>query len=364
MALFVVSDGEADTAVLINPYTAGVVDQFPSRAGWYDFASDIHGNLLLGQWGDLAIEAAASLGLMLVVSGVYLHWPRQGLGGAFVPDLAARGRSWWKSLHGTVGLWISAMLVIFLVSGVSWAVIWGEKYVQAWSTFPAEKWDAVPLSDKTHASMNHGGAKEVPWALEQTPMPESGSLAGKAAIDGPVTVDAVADFARGLGFVGRFQVALPGDETAVWTISHDSMSNDGPNPWSDRTIHVDQYTGRVLADVRFADYSVYGQAMAVGIAFHEGDMGVWNLALNTVFCLSVVFVAVSGAVMWLKRRPVRAGRLAAPPKPQANPLWVGAAVIVVALGIAFPMGGAVMLAVIVLDQTVLRLLPGMKRALS
>jgi hypothetical protein len=37
--------------------------------------------------------------------------------------------------------------------------------VQAWNTFPAEKWDAVPLSDATHAEMNHGAAKEVPWTL-------------------------------------------------------------------------------------------------------------------------------------------------------------------------------------------------------
>lgn len=258
--------------MLVNPYSAAVVDQFPANAGWYAFANDIHGSLLLGEWGDLLIEAAASLGLMLVASGLYLHWPRRGVARGFVPDLAARGRSLWKSLHGTVGLWISAMLVVFLVSGLSWTGIWGDKFVQAWSTFPAAKFDA-PLSDKTHAEMNHGAAKEVPWALEQTPMPMSGSLAGMAAIDGPVTVDAVAAFARGLGFQGRFQMALPGDDAGVFTISHDSMSNDGPDPWADRTVHIDQYTGRVLADVRFAEYSVYGQAMAVGIAFHEGDMG-------------------------------------------------------------------------------------------
>ena len=81
------------------------------------------------------------------------------------------------------------------------------------------------------------------------------------------------------------------------------MSNDGPNPTADRTIHIDQYTGRVLADVGFADYSPYAKAMAVGIAFHEGDLGVWNLVLNTVFCLSVVLVSVSGAIMWWKRPP-------------------------------------------------------------
>ncbi|MGC4026660.1 MAG: hypothetical protein QM744_16855 [Mesorhizobium sp.] len=66
--------------------------------------------------------------------------------------------------------------------------------MQAFSSFPAEKWDNVPLSDETHAAMNHGAMKEVPWALEQTPMPASGSHAGHGnmAAATPVTLDTVA----------------------------------------------------------------------------------------------------------------------------------------------------------------------------
>ena len=132
------------------------------------------------------------------------------------------------------------------------------------------------------------------------------------------------------------QFALPGDAGGVWTISHDSMSNDGPDPTADRTIHIDRYTGNVLADVRYSDYSAYAKAMAWGIAFHEGDMGLWNLVLNTLFCLSMIFLPVSGLVMWWKRRPERAFRLAAPPAPQGMAVWWGAAALVVVLGAAFP----------------------------
>ncbi|MBN9025341.1 MAG: PepSY domain-containing protein, partial [Rhizobiales bacterium] len=150
----------------------------------------------------------------------------------------------------------------------------------------------------------------------------------------------------------------------VWTISHDSMSNDGPDPAADRTIHIDRFTGNVLADVRYADYSPYAKAMAWGIALHEGDLGVWNFVLNTVFCLSVIGVAVSGLVMWWRRRPSGAGRLAAPPRPEDVPFWKGAAALVVVLGIAFPLAGAAIVAVLLLDATLLRLLPGLRRALA
>ncbi len=363
VAVFKVDVGEASTTVLIDPYSGAVVDSFPWQAGWYSFANDIHGSLLIGDLGDRLIEIAASLAIVMVATGLYLHWPRgQGWSAALVPNLAARGRVLWKSLHGVVGFWMSAVMVVFLVSGLSWAGIWGGKLVQAWSTFPAEKWDNVPLSDKTHAEMNHGANKEVPWALEQTPLPQSGSLAGTSAVAAPAGIDGVVAFARGLGFDGRFQLNLPSGAEGVWTVSHDSMSNDGHDPTADRTLHVDQYTGNVLADVGYADYSAYAKMMAVGIAFHEGDLGVWNLVLNTVFCLAMIFLPVSGAVMWWKRRPEKAARLAAPPKPREMPFWKGAAGVAVVLGLMFPMAGAAM--VVVLDWAVIRHVPMLRRVLS
>ncbi len=366
VAAFAVATDAGTTGVAIDPYSGAVMKTFPWRAGWYDFATDIHGTLLLGRFGDRMIEIAASLAIIMIATGLYLHWPRNGSGwrAALVPQLSLRKRALWKSIHGVTGMWISLVLLVFLLSGLSWAGIWGEKMVQAWNTFPAEKWGA-PLSDSTHADMNHGNTKEVPWGLEQTPLPESGSLAGVEAISGKVDIDSVAAFARSLGFNGRFQIHIPVDATSVWTISHDSMSNDGPNPTADRTIHIDQYTGKVLADVGFADYSPYAKAMAVGIAFHEGDLGVWNLVLNTVFCLSVVLVSVSGAIMWWKRRPGTAGsRLFAPPRPQDLPFWKGAALLVVALGIVFPMAGLAIALILLLDATVLRFVPGIRRALN
>lgn len=368
VALFRVDRGEAAFMVAVDPSTGEVLDKWSRQVGWYDFATDIHGSLLLGDTGDRLIEIAAGFAVVLVVTGLYLWWPRNGesLAAVLLPNLAARGRTLWKSLHRTIGFWVSAILLVFLLSGLSWAGIWGDKFVQAWSTFPAEKWDNVPLSDATHASMNHGATKEVPWALEQTPMPASGSMAGATGIPAgaPVDLEAMAALARSLGMVGRFQVALPDGETGVWTISQDSMSNDTPDPTSDRTVHLDQYTGKILADVRYVDYSLGGKAMAVGIAFHEGDMGVWNIALNTLFCASVIFLAVSGVVMWWQRRPANAGRLAAPPRPGELPLWKGAVVIGLFLCLAFPLVGIALLAVLAFDMVVVQNIPQLKRAIS
>lgn len=345
---------EGNRMVAVDPYTGAILRDRPQAGTWNDFFSRIHGEFLVGTdggQGDFMIETAASLGIILLATGLYLWWPRNGRGAfqALVPQLQLRGRALWKSLHETMGVWIAVILFFFLLSGLAWTGVWGGKFVQAWSTFPAEKWDNVPLSDQRHASMNHGGTNEVPWALEQTLLPESGSAAGITGLPmgTPVVLDSVAALGRAIGFSGRFQIQAPADEKGVWTLSQDSMSYDSTSPTADRTVHVDQYTGKILADVKFADYSLGGKAMAAGLALHEGQLGWWNVALNALFCLSVVFLSISGVVMWWKRRP--AGEVGAPRYPRDYRLTLGVAVIAIVLGIAFPLGGLAILAFAVID---------------
>lgn len=367
-AVFRVDVGEVAHMVAVDPYRGVVIRSGGWRDGLYDLADGIHGTLLIGTLGDRLIEIAAGFGIVLIVTGLYMWWPRDGsgIGAMLLPDLRARGRAWWKSMHRTAGFWISAILLIFLVSGLSWAGVWGDQYVKAWSTFPAEKWDNVPLSDETHAAMNHGASKDVPWGLEQTRMPMSGSMAGMDTpmMGAPVDIDGVVGLARSIGFEGRFRLNTPASATGVWTISQDSMSNDGPDPTGDRTVHVDQFTGKILADVGFADYSIYAKGMAVGIALHEGDMGWWNVALNTVFCLGVIFVAVSGVVMWWIRRPAGAGRLAAPPLPRDLSVWRGALLFGLIPAVLFPLTGLAITAVLLLDLVVLSRVPALRRRVS
>ncbi len=101
----------ATTGVTLDPYSGVVLSSFPWQAGWYDLATEIHGTILIGNAGDWLIEAAASLGLLLTVTGFYLHLPRNGasLGRQLGVRSAARARSFWKSLHGALGLWVGLL---------------------------------------------------------------------------------------------------------------------------------------------------------------------------------------------------------------------------------------------------------------
>lgn len=365
VALFRVDTNDHSTMIAVNPYTGEVLSQSPRHGGWYDFVNEIHATLLLGTTGDRLIEIAASLSMVLIATGLYLWWPRdRRFVAVLLPDLRLRGRALWRTLHISIGVWISLVLVVFLISGLSWSGIWGEKLVQAWSTFPAEKFDA-PLSEDVHASMNHGTRKDVPWPLEQTPLPLSVPDADNASTtDLSISLEDAVAAARAMGFQDRFQLSFPTGPSGVWTISRDSMSNDSSDPTSDRTVHLNQYSAAVLADIKFEDYSIYGQAMAAGVAFHEGDLGVWNIALNTLVCLSVLFLSVSGTVMWWKRRPKKTLRLVAPPLPKDQTIWRGALLVGLGISLLFPLAGITLLGVLTIDYVLISRIPALGRAIS
>ncbi len=349
--VFIVKGNGKDNVVAVDPHGAKALDTIVKDDTWFYWADHIHGTLLLGDVGDRMIEIAAGLGIVLILTGLYMWWPRNGrsLGRALMPNFRTGGRAFWKDLHVSLGFYISVVLFFFLLSGLSWTGIWGTKIMQAWSTFPAAKWDNVPLSDKTHASMNHGAMKEVPWTLEQTPMPMSGSAAGAAGLPmgTPVNLDTVAAFARASGFTEQFRINVPQDDGGVFTISADSMDADTHDPFGDRTVHIDRYTGKVLADVHFADYGLAGKAMAVGIALHQANLGWWNTALNVLFCLSVLVIALSGIVMWWKRKP--AGRLGAPLYPRDYRAPGVIVAIALAVSIVFPLTGLAIIAFAIID---------------
>lgn len=361
VAVFRVNNGEGEaTMVAVNPYTAEVVATHPRQQNSYHLMDNIHSDILLGKVGDYLLETAAALTVLMILTGGYLWWVsrQRRIRNMLSTGTLNKGRSFWRGWHGVLGSYTSIMLLLFCLSGMAWAGIWGGKMVQAWSQFPAGKWGVAPNPESTlpvlHGDLNAGKTKEIPWVLELTPMPVSGTTLGENGIhpDVPVTFESVARFARESGFTGRYQIYFPKGDTGVWTINQDSMSHDSPSPTADRTMHLDRYSGKILADIKFEDYNAFGQFMAVSIAFHMGTMGWWSVALNVVFCLSIIFMCISGYIMWWKRRPSQTVGLCPPSRVSE---WKQHKVaILVLLGVAaiFPTALIAIVSIILLDWLV------------
>ncbi|MGB5919630.1 PepSY-associated TM helix domain-containing protein [Arcobacter sp.] len=358
------SDG-SQSMVAVNPYNGEIVNEWLRRQGWYDLADDIHSDLLLGTIGDRILEIAAGFAIILIITGVYLCWPKdRKIRDSLIPKLSLKGRLFWKEVHVSLGVYVSIFFFLFLLSGMSWTGVWGGKLVQAWSTFPAQKWDNIPLSDETHASLNYGPSGGMPWAIEETPLPVSGS---KLGVNGTlpneaVNLDSIERLAQRIGFEGRYRVSFPKGNTGVWTINQDTMNSDAPNPFADKTVHVDRYTGHVLAKVTFDDYSFAGKTMAVSIPIHMGLVTIWNLIINTIICLSVIVLSITGVIMWWKRRPEKSGfKLVPPAIPSKLPHWHNAMIVMLALSLFFPLVGITLVCVLLLDMFILSRIPILKK---
>ena len=334
-------------SVFVNPYSGEILGVQNPQQTLYALAQKIHGTLLLGTTGDYLVEIGASFAVLLVISGLFLWWPRSGRGGWLYPGGSKRSRrEAARSLHASVGFWMAPVLLFFLISGLAWTPVWGGQLTQAWSSFPAERMQA-PTSERNHEDLNHVGHTVAPWVLEQTPLPESQpDLKDKNEL--PVSLNQVVDKALAKGFT-TYRVLFPQGETGAWTISAVTMSGDVSDPRSDRTLHIDQYSGEALADVGFAEYSIMGKVMAAGIALHQAETGWLNLAVNLLLCMSVIILMTAASIMWWRRRPEKGFRLLPPPQPMGtsrfNTIMIGMGVI----ALAFPLALLVLVGMLALD---------------
>ncbi len=351
-------------AVYVDPYSARVVGDVEDQRRPAVIATLIHGTLLIGTIGDRLIELAAGLGIVLLITGMYLWWPRgTGLLASFrVRSQSSRGFA--RSIHVIVGVLFAPVLLFYLISGLAWSGIWGERYVQAWNTYPVEKSAPTETGEHVHEDMNPEGRKLVPWTLEATPMPASTLPAHAEGVAPGVVLDEAIRIAQAQGIGARYVVTVPRDEQGVWTVAAAAMNGDVTDPRDELTVHIDRYTGRVLGRVSWDDYSLGARAMTVGVPLHQGSLGWWNVALTTLGTLFMAMLPITGLCMWWLRRPARAWRLGAPPSPPNARVPAVALVTAVLVGIAFPVVGVTLLIVAAVDYLVVQRLPSVREALS
>jgi uncharacterized iron-regulated membrane protein len=198
--------------------------------------------------------------------------------------------------------------------------------------YPAGYWypvaQSVPLEDVV---------TPTPWALSSSPVPVSG--AGERAIG----VDRAAGILEDLGIAAGYTLMLPKDSTGVYTASV------VPDRIADaRTIHLDQYSGAVLFDARYADLGAAARAIELGTSIHVGqEFGRVNQLAMLLACAAIVVMSVAAVAMWWKRRP--AGALGAPRYPPDYRIPRGVVAIAAIAAVALPLMGLSLLVMLAVD---------------
>ncbi|RIV82813.1 PepSY-associated TM helix domain-containing protein [Aurantiacibacter zhengii] len=305
--------------------------------------SRFHGSLLMGDWGDRLVELAASWTIAMILTGLYLWWPRPSrAGGILWPRFTLRGRALMKDLHRVTGFWIAGLVLLMLASGLPWTGTWGSAFAWARAELGlvqgAQEWSVGADEAAIAAPVAHNHGAEPPAT---TPPPEvpARSLPLSAFV-ARAEAEAMAFPVLVLPPHAPQSFAPPtGDE---WTVK--SGTQNRPLV---RAVTYDPQTAAELSRSGFADKHPIDQAVNIGIAWHEGALfGLANQIMGLLTALALIALSVLGVALWLKRRPT--GKLAAPHRGGRLPRPLIALVAILAL--LLPLFGISLLAILLIDK--------------
>ena len=364
-AQVLVGRGMGETRVWVDPRTARVLKATPEDARLMKVVFRLHGELLLGDRGSMLVELAGSWAVVMILTGLFLWWPRQvqGLGGVLYPRLGRGRRLFWRDLHAVAGLWVSMLALILLASGLPWAKSWGgylkEVRHLAGQAVVRQDWTTGRSSELAQRAALSAGSLAGQAVEHGEHMAHMGGMTGPAPRPGAYdAVDRMTPGVAALRLSYPVLITPPMTPAGAWTARSDAQ---------DRPLRVnlvlDPRTGAVRDRQDFGQRNWVDRTVGVGVAAHEGQLFGWpNQLVNLFTAAALLLVSVSAVVLWLRRRPD--GALGAPAPAGAPRFALGLLAIVMALGVILPLLGASLVAVFALERWGLPHLPGVARWLG
>lgn len=349
----ITSNNESLT-VFIDPYTGKSLGELNNADRIMDKIEEFHGELMAGTLGDRIVELAACWAIVLIVTGLFLWYPRkkQSLSGVLFPRLKKGKKILRRDLHAVPAFWITAGMFFLIMTGLPWSGFWGSNFqslaTNSGAGYPPSIWSgSAPTS-----TIKTKDIADVPWAAENLDVP-------KSEIQGfiPLSIDDVVAIANREGIHPSYTVNIPNEKEGVYT-----LSAFPPKAQGEATIHIDQYSGAVLADYRYDNYGLIGKTVAWGITLHKGtQFGLVNQFISLLICLGIIFVAVSGFYLWLKRKPKK--EMGAPKAPSIKKMKLFL-ILLIGLGILFPLVGLSLIVVRLIDWLIIQRISVVKKFMN
>lgn len=342
--------------VFMDPYNADLRGT-ASYGGIMQIVRKVHSLQIIGPRASWLVESAAGWSIVLVITGIYLWWPRGRHGGVVSVRGPPKRRLFWRDLHAVVGLFSTAVILFLAITGMPWSDIWGGA-VQSWATernlsrprapadVPAD-WELATLATGTagaqspnvgHAAHHAAEAppNSLPWAVEKSEMPMSTPPSENETL---TLDDAIEGFGKAQ-LPKPYTVMPPLRDNGAWVGTYSPRAVEGT-----RIVYLDRNDGHVLDDVGYARFGPAAKAIEWGIAVHQGEeFGTANRYVMLMGCVAILVLALSAVVMWWKRRP--RGALGMPPMPRDVRMQRSVIAILVPVGIVYPLVGITMLVVV------------------
>ena len=289
----IVGRGAAEYRVYVHPQTTRVLQIVNEDSRPMTVIFHLHGELLMGDRGSMIVELAASWAIVMIATGLFLWWPRgiKGVGGMLYPRFREGQRIFWRDLHAVTGIWVSALALFLLLTGLPWASNWG-KYL-------------AEIRTLTHTSGNpdwtSGSAAELAARLARNPMGMPGmhapGNAGNAA-SFYAGIDTIVAKVAPLHLAWPVLIAPPLVSGGLWT-----AKSDAQNRTLRSSLQLDT-TGAIFRREDFGQEQWIDRWVETGVAAHEGQLfGLANQLLGLFTAICLIVLSISAFVLWWRRRP-------------------------------------------------------------
>lgn len=331
-------DGVQKT-VFVDPHTGRATGVIPA-GGFMELVKKTHSLTLLGRPFNILVEIVAGWTIILFATGLYLWWPRRRGVATFAPQTTdGRRRPFWRDLHALTGFYVGGVVLFLAVTGMPWSAVWGDRVMGAVKETGLGR-PPAPVAGAWQRAQHHDAPVGAGWTMEGMVMTHD-----HAGHGGLAQVLRVADQAK---LARPYTVNIPkADDTAYTLTTQATRVQDS------RSLYVDAASGRLLGDIGYDQFGAGAKAIELGIYTHQGtQFGQANRIVMLMGCIGVWLLAISGLVMWWKRRPPnlsrrRLGAPPAPPGPRARAAVLG---IVLPLAILYPLTGLSLIAAVLLDR--------------
>ncbi|HAK78435.1 MAG TPA: hypothetical protein DCM71_16355 [Runella sp.] len=256
-------------AYAFNPYTGRLLSKHDLEHDFMHAVEDMHKTLFLGETGKWIIKTNVVVFLLMLLSGLYLWWPRKKSQRKMAFNLQLKGKFQIVnySLHNTLGFYFLLPLMLITLTGIWWAI--------------------KPVQNLTYAAL--GQKMKEPKKLAST-------------------------FQQGVKFSPDDALASVATQYAGWNEAHINFAKNTKEPLKvnlkypyeiykkSNVFEFDQYSGKVLKKELFADYKTADKIKHSNRDLHTGqNFGIIGKLLAFFASLFAASLPITGFLIWYQR---------------------------------------------------------------
>lgn len=269
---------KTEKAISVNPYTLQVMGVRNLQTDFFNWIVELHMNLHMGKVGNEIVRWNVLIFFIICITGLIIWWPKQKKFLRQAIRINFKTKNWKRlnwDLHSVLGFYSLVVLFIISLTGIFWMFDWAKKFT-ALAT-GSEQTDTKPPVNKIKTAT-------TVYAMEDAYYKAKELYPGAAQ----VFITSSGNEKQPLRILFRYPYTIVRKQN---------------------TLFFDKYTGELLREDLYKNYTAYDKVMRSNFDFHTGRIRALGIGSKIIYFLASLFAAslpVTGFLIWWGRRKKKA----------------------------------------------------------